>query len=131
MRFPPKEVVDSWPEPNYVDPEVRGPAFIIVQSILLAISTTFLCMRMYARVYITRARLGLDDIFIMLGWVRPPFSSIGTRNGQDEGREKELKTNIRVALCRGPHNRDNNSNNSLRLGIPHLGPQTLRRRHVS
>lgn len=69
MRNPPKSVTDLWPKANYENPERRGPGLIITQVILLTISTAFLLMRVYARVWITRARIGIDDILIILSYV--------------------------------------------------------------
>lgn len=70
MRFPPPEVIAAWPEPNYVDPERRGHVNTIVQVILVTIVTAFVAIRIYARLIITRARIGLDDIIIVISWVR-------------------------------------------------------------
>jgi len=70
MRHPPKEVLATWPTPNYVDPVRRGPALMIVQIILVVLVTIFVGMRLYARLLITRARIGLDDILIVFSWVR-------------------------------------------------------------
>lgn len=66
----PLEVIATWPIPNYVDPERRGPANMIVQFILIALSTILVACRLYARLAITRARIGLDDIAIVIAWVR-------------------------------------------------------------
>lgn len=70
MRNPPPEVVATWPKPNYVTPERRGPGLLITQVILLTITTGFLLMRIYARVWITRARVGVDDILVVVSYVR-------------------------------------------------------------
>lgn len=68
MRDPPDWVKASWPKPNYVDPETRGPAMLVIQVILLIAVTSVLAMRIYARIWITRARLGLDDVLILLAY---------------------------------------------------------------
>lgn len=70
MRSPPAEVVASWPTPNYVDPERRGPESVVVQSILVFAVTAILIIRLYARTVITRAGIGLDDAMIIVSWVR-------------------------------------------------------------
>ncbi|KFY28782.1 hypothetical protein V493_02762 [Pseudogymnoascus sp. VKM F-4281 (FW-2241)] len=69
MRLPPPEVTSQWPKPNYVDPVRRGHALTIVQLILVLLGTIFVAMRLYARLVITRARIGLDDVLIVLAWV--------------------------------------------------------------
>ena len=69
MRNPPDEVRAAWPKPNYVNPERRGPALLIIQVILMTISTAFLVMRIYARVWITHARIGVDDILAIVSYV--------------------------------------------------------------
>ena len=68
MRNPPPSVTDTWPDANYTNPERRGPALLITQVILLTITTAFLLMRIYARVWITRAHIGLDDILIIASY---------------------------------------------------------------
>lgn len=69
MRFPPPEVKASWPKPNYVDPERRGHASVIVQSILVFLVTLIVFIRLYAKLFMTKAGLGLDDILIFISWV--------------------------------------------------------------
>lgn len=49
MRLPPPEVVASWPPPNYINPETRGPALIIVELITLPIAAACLALRLYVR----------------------------------------------------------------------------------
>jgi hypothetical protein len=70
MRSPPPDVLASWPKPNYIDPERRGNESVIVQSILVVLVTTILIIRLYARIVITRAGIGLDDTMIIIAWVR-------------------------------------------------------------
>ncbi|ELR07913.1 hypothetical protein VC83_06540 [Pseudogymnoascus destructans] len=69
MRSPPPEVLASWPKPNYVDPERRGNEGVIVQSILVVLVTAMVIIRLYARIVITRAGIGLDDALIIISWV--------------------------------------------------------------
>jgi hypothetical protein len=49
MRLPPPEVVATWPPPNYINPETRGPALIIVELITLPLATICLALRLYVR----------------------------------------------------------------------------------
>lgn len=75
MRFPPAEVQASWPEPNYVDPERRGNESIVIQGVLVALVTLFVSIRLFARLVITKAGIGLDDVLIVISAVclsRPP-----------------------------------------------------------
>jgi hypothetical protein len=67
----PLDVILSWPAPNYVDPERRGPALIIINSILLPLALVVVGLRLYTRLRISRSA-GLDDVFIALASVSPP-----------------------------------------------------------
>jgi hypothetical protein len=64
MQLPPVDVLLSWPTPNYVDPETRGPALLIVNSILIALTILTVVARLYTRIVIKRW-FGIDDIFIL------------------------------------------------------------------
>ncbi|KAJ8133286.1 hypothetical protein O1611_g350 [Lasiodiplodia mahajangana] len=68
MKIPPVEVVASWPRPNYRDPESRAPAGQIIGSILLALVTIIVAIRLYSRKRLTNG-FGLDDTFICLAYV--------------------------------------------------------------
>ncbi|RDL34719.1 Uncharacterized protein BP5553_07847 [Venustampulla echinocandica] len=69
MRFPPPEVIATWPEPNYVDPERRGLENMIIQIVLIILVTIFVAARLYARLAITKAGLGWDDATIIGAWM--------------------------------------------------------------
>ena len=69
MRFPPPEVMATWPEPNYVNPVRRGNESIIIQAVLVALVTLFVSIRLYARLVITKAGIGLDDVLIVISAV--------------------------------------------------------------
>ena len=60
----------TWPEPNYVDPELAGSLTgSLATSITLGVLTVIaVIVRFYARIAIVR-RVGLDDIFIVLALV--------------------------------------------------------------
>ncbi|KAL2133306.1 hypothetical protein VTI74DRAFT_2572 [Chaetomium olivicolor] len=60
MRFPPPEVVATWPAPNYVNPVTRGPAVIIVELITLPLALTCLALRLYVRMKIM-CKSEMDD----------------------------------------------------------------------
>ncbi|OBT89070.1 hypothetical protein VE02_01965 [Pseudogymnoascus sp. 03VT05] len=66
MRFPPPEVMATWPKPNYIDPVRRGNESIIIQAVLVALVTLFVSIRLYARLAITKAGIGLDDVIIVI-----------------------------------------------------------------
>lgn len=65
MRFPPPEVVKSWPPPNHVDPEERGPALLIIESISLSFAFICLLLRLYVRIFMMR-KSWWDD-WLMVG----------------------------------------------------------------
>jgi hypothetical protein len=50
MRFPPPEVLKTFPKPNYVDPVTRGPALMIVELTLLPIALICVALRLWVRI---------------------------------------------------------------------------------
>src|ERR1700761_334911 len=50
MRFPPPEVIASWPTPNYKDPVTRGPALIITELTILPFALTCVALRLWVRI---------------------------------------------------------------------------------
>ncbi|KAI7234261.1 hypothetical protein KC365_g6034 [Hortaea werneckii] len=65
MRFPPLEVLSTWPTPNYDDPKTRGQASLIVNIIFLFMVLVAVALRVYSRTSVRRW-FGLDDIMIGL-----------------------------------------------------------------
>lgn len=72
MLFP-LSALQNWPTPNYVNPERRGPAATIIVSVLLALVTLILVVRIYTRVRISRG-FGLDDVLIIFAYVWFPLA---------------------------------------------------------
>jgi hypothetical protein len=72
IRPVPLAVLLSWPRPNYVDPIRRGPALVIVNSLLLPVALVIVGLRLYTRLVICRSA-GLDDLFIALATVGLSF----------------------------------------------------------
>ena len=68
MRFENPEAVASWPAPNYVNPERRGPELYIVNGIFFFLASVTVTVRLYARIHI-RKWFGPDDLFIVLAFV--------------------------------------------------------------
>lgn len=68
MRFPPLEVLSTWPTPNYDDPKTRGQASLIVNIIFLFLVLVAVALRVYSRTSVRRW-FGLDDIMIGLATV--------------------------------------------------------------
>jgi hypothetical protein len=66
----PLDVAKSWPLPNYVNPERRGPALLIINCVLLPLALVVVVLRLYTRLTIARSQ-GLDDLFIALASVNP------------------------------------------------------------
>jgi hypothetical protein len=62
---PPPEVLLSWPNPNYVNPEERGWEAPIVMIVMLAITTIIYIARIWARFKVAK-NLGLDDILMSI-----------------------------------------------------------------
>ncbi|KAK4465356.1 hypothetical protein QBC42DRAFT_313614 [Cladorrhinum samala] len=51
MRLPPAEIRAQWPEPNYVNPETRGPELLIVEFITLPLALLSLIVRFFVRIH--------------------------------------------------------------------------------
>ena len=68
MRYPPPSVVASWPKPNYVDPETRGLALVIVNSVSIILVLIVVGLRCWTRLKITGS-FGADDVCIVLATV--------------------------------------------------------------
>ena len=66
---PTKEVIASWPAPNYVDPVTRGSALTVVNIIFIILVFFVVGLRFYTRLHITRS-FGQDDIVIGLSLVK-------------------------------------------------------------
>lgn len=62
------EDLAHFPPPNYVNPETRGNGVTILNSIFLAFATIFIALRICSRCFV-RKWFGLDDVFIILGFV--------------------------------------------------------------
>jgi len=68
MRNIPDAVKDSWPAPNYVNPQVRGPGGTIMIAVLLAVVLIVVTLRLYVRVRM-KPWLGYDDMLIFFAAV--------------------------------------------------------------
>ena len=68
MRRPPISVIATWPAPNYENPETRGPALLIVESIFLSLAWIILSLRLYVRLVILR-KPWWDDLLMVLAAV--------------------------------------------------------------
>ncbi|KIX10632.1 uncharacterized protein Z518_01716 [Rhinocladiella mackenziei CBS 650.93] len=64
LKPAPPSVIASWPMPNYVNPETRGPALGYVCIIFSALGIVAVIARLYSRLYMTRAP-GLDDFLVV------------------------------------------------------------------
>lgn len=69
MRIPPPEVMATWPTPNYVNPERRGPYSFIACCICFAVIAVVVPLRFYTRIRVSR-NFGADDVLIGVGVVR-------------------------------------------------------------
>ncbi|KAF2266972.1 integral membrane protein [Lojkania enalia] len=50
MRYPPPEVMKTWPKPNYVDPVTRGNTLTIVELTILPIALICVILRLWIRI---------------------------------------------------------------------------------
>jgi len=65
-----------------LDPDgipTRGPAVLIVTTIMIVLSTIFVALRMISRTAIVR-NVSLDDYFMILAWVRKDCQSLIASN---------------------------------------------------
>ena len=63
MRNPPPAVYLSWPAPNYVDPETRGPMLVVLPVVLVTVSFLIVVLRLYTRFVLIKS-VGADDWLI-------------------------------------------------------------------
>jgi len=68
MKFPPPEVIASWPKPDYENPRGQGPAGEIAVYILTGVVTVMIIIRMYTRIHTTKG-FGMDDAFMLAAYV--------------------------------------------------------------
>ncbi|OCL09635.1 hypothetical protein AOQ84DRAFT_397291 [Glonium stellatum] len=54
MRFPPPEVIASWPVPDYTNPISRGPTLLIVELTILPVALICVALRLYVRYFMVR-----------------------------------------------------------------------------
>ncbi|OAG43867.1 hypothetical protein AYO21_01719 [Fonsecaea monophora] len=62
---PSPEVIATWPKPNYVNPDTRGPGLVYMCIIFAAIGIITCTARVYSRLFITKAP-GLDDLLVVI-----------------------------------------------------------------
>lgn len=65
-RIAPPSVIATWPKPNYINPDTRGPGIIYICIIYASLGILVVGARLYARIFITKA-VGFDDFLIVLG----------------------------------------------------------------
>src|ERR1700759_1337529 len=72
----PESVLKTWPKPNYVDPTTRS-YLPVISCTLLGVGTVMISCRFYLRGRSEAGDFGLDDLFILVGWmVSVGFSTI-------------------------------------------------------
>lgn len=69
---PTKEIIASWPKPNYVNPETRGSALTVVNVIFIILVVIVAALRFYTRIKITHS-FGTDDWVIAASLVRRTY----------------------------------------------------------
>ncbi|KAI0167951.1 hypothetical protein BJ166DRAFT_244331 [Pestalotiopsis sp. NC0098] len=58
----------GWPEPNYINPQTRGPTAKILFCILVPLSTVIVLLRIWTRHFISKT-FGLDDVLMLLAYL--------------------------------------------------------------
>lgn len=62
------QTVETWPTPNYINPETRGNSVIIIHSILYTLVIGVVGLRIFTRTWISRS-FGADDTLILIAMV--------------------------------------------------------------
>jgi hypothetical protein len=68
MQPPPLSIIESWPAPNFVNPETRGNANIILNIVFYTLLLFFIGLRIFTRTYL-RSSFGADDVFMLLALI--------------------------------------------------------------
>ena len=76
--YPPLSVIESWPQPNYINPVQRDWTVPVILIVLFFITLLIVCARLWARLIVGR-NAGLDDLLIALAMVRWTLS-LGTES---------------------------------------------------
>lgn len=76
MRIPPLSVIETWPTPNYSDPNTRGPSSLILNIVFIAMVMVAVAIRYYCRLCIKKW-FGWDDIMIAMALVREYLTAAG------------------------------------------------------
>jgi hypothetical protein len=72
--IPPQSIRDTWPAPNFRDPEIRS--HVLFHGVTIALTLAMLAvmsLRFYTR-YILLGTRGWDDLFILVASVSPSFA---------------------------------------------------------
>ena len=117
MRLPPPDVVATWPAPNYINPETRGPALIIVELIMLPLATICLALRLYVRFKLLNTS-HWDDWMMVGAAVRSSFPTYRMHDGHTADDCIPVNSDRR----RGSHYMRCAGLYTLRMGASHLGP---------
>ncbi|OCL09519.1 hypothetical protein AOQ84DRAFT_264547, partial [Glonium stellatum] len=62
---PPPSVIASWPKPNYITPDTRGPGVAVVAGIFGALAFATVSARLWARAIVQR-NVGIDDYLMVV-----------------------------------------------------------------
>jgi hypothetical protein len=65
---PPPDVYLAWPKPNYINPQLRDWTLAATVVILLCLTITIVCARLWARIVLQR-NAGIDDAIIVVAMV--------------------------------------------------------------
>lgn len=69
------QTFETWPKPNYINPETRGNSVIIIHSILYSLVVVVFGLRIFTRARISRC-FGADDTFILIAMI-PTTAFVG------------------------------------------------------
>ena len=72
IHKPPNFLMDSWPPPNFVNPEKHGATFKVVDIVFSVAILAVSGLRIYARGFVLR-ELAIDDVFMGIAVVRYRF----------------------------------------------------------
>ena len=72
---PSQEVMNTWPSPNFDDPETAGPALNVIAIMFMLFAYLFVGLRIYVRAYLLRT-FGIDDWLMVICLVCQPPSRV-------------------------------------------------------
>ena len=75
MLHPPPEVIASWPEPNFVNPQMLSNGRAVAAFVMTPMTTLIVLARVYTRLHLTKS-FGWDDVILIVATVGTLYSML-------------------------------------------------------